>query len=74
MRIVYDCKDGCCTFVHPIFGNCDRGMIRGAVFDDELNQWVPVDSICRQCNGDGHTQACLTEDKGKRERNEYPYD
>ena len=53
------CRGGCCPYRHPDFGDCDNGMIRGAVFDEDTNRWVPTDWTCRKCDGTGHTKKCL---------------
>lgn len=53
------CRGGCCPATHPDFGPCDNGMIRGAIFDEDTNRWVPTDWHCRTCDGTGHTDKCL---------------
>lgn len=51
-----ECPGGCCPG-----RECDGGMVRTAIFDEDTNRWVPVDYICRTCNGDNHTRECIEE-------------
>lgn len=60
MRISPYCR-GCCTYRDPEFGDCDGGMIRGAIFDEDTHSWEPTDWTCRGCDGTGHTAECLAQ-------------